>query len=72
MLGLWRHECDCVFSNKLATMKDKESYDGFMSKVGRDVFGADLFNSSCATPKYMVSFLCDDVYDNERIMIQES
>ena len=71
MLGIRRHECNHVFSNKLATMKDKESYNGFMSKVGRDVFRADLFNSACTTPKNMVSFLCDDVYNDKGIMIQE-
>lgn len=72
ILGLWRHECDRVFSDKLATTKDKESYDGFISEIGRDVFGADLYNAACTTPKYMVSFLRDDVYDEEGIMIEEA
>ncbi|KAL3815567.1 hypothetical protein ACHAXA_000299 [Cyclostephanos tholiformis] len=72
ILGLWRHECDRVFSDKLATMKDKESYDGFISEIGRDVFGADLYNAACTTPKFMVSFLRDDVYDEEGVMVQEA
>ena len=72
MLGLWKHECDRVFSDKLATMKDKESYDGFVTEIGRDIFGEDLFDAACSAPKHMVSFLRDDIYDSDEILIAEA
>lgn len=72
MLGLWRHECDRVFCDKLATTKDKESYEGFISEIGRDVFGNEFYNAACSTPKHMVSFLRDDVYDEDEILIEEA
>ena len=72
MLGLWRHECDRVFCDKLATTKDKESYEGFISEIGRDIFGNEFYNAACSTPKHMVSFLRDDVYDEDEILIEEA
>jgi len=72
MLGLWKHECDRVFSDKLATMKDKESYEGFISEIGCDVFGDEFYNTACSTPKHMVSFLRDDVYDEDEVLIEEA
>ncbi len=58
----------CLF----ATMKDKESYDGFVSEIGCDVFGKDLYDAACTTPKHMVSFLRDDIYDEDEILIEEA
>jgi dynein heavy chain len=72
LLGLWRHECDRVFCDKLATAKDKESYEGFVKDIGHSVFGEKLYESSCSTPKYMVSFLRDDVYDEDEVLIEEA
>ena len=72
LLGLWRHECDRVFSDKLSTIKDKESYGGFIDEIGRDVFGAPLYERACGSPKYMVSFLRDDVYDEDEILVEEA
>jgi dynein heavy chain len=72
VLGLWRHECDRVFCDKLATAKDKESYEGFITAIGHDVFGNEAYESACSSPKYMVSFLRDDVYDDDEIMIEEA
>lgn len=72
LLGIWKHECDRVFSDKLATMKDKESYDGFIADIGREIFGADAYDAACNSPKYMVSFLRDDVYDAEDVLIEEA
>ncbi|EJK46835.1 hypothetical protein THAOC_34479 [Thalassiosira oceanica] len=72
LLGLWRHECDRVFSDKLSTIKDKESYGGFIDEIGRDVFGAPFYEQACGSPKYMVSFLRDDVYDDDEILVEEA
>jgi dynein heavy chain len=72
LLGLWKHECDRVFSDKLATIKDKESYEGFITDIGREIFGGDIYDAACSSPKYMVSFLRDDVYDAEDVLIEEA
>eukprot|EP00956_Cyclotella_meneghiniana_P009264 scaffold12733_cov74-Cyclotella_meneghiniana.AAC.6 len=72
LLGLWRHECDRVFCDKLATAKDKESYEGFINEIGQSTFGQELYETSCSKPKYMVSFLRDDVYDEDEILVEEA
>ena len=65
-------ECDRVFCDKLATAKDKESYGTFIDEIGNDVFGQELYTSACSEPKYMVSFLRDDVYDEDEILVEEA
>lgn len=72
LIGLWKHECDRVFSDKLTNNKDKDTYEGFMKDIGTDVFGEDLYSSSCGKPKYMVSFLRDDVYDEDEVLVEEA
>ena len=47
LIGLWKHECDRVFCDKLTTNKDKESYSNFVEKIGSDVFRDDLYRSAC-------------------------
>lgn len=71
MLGLWRHECDRVFCDKLTSARDKESYDGLISEIGQDVF-PDAYDTACSSPKYMVSFLRDDIYDEDESLIDEA
>ncbi|MFN9981434.1 MAG: hypothetical protein ACK53Y_16025, partial [bacterium] len=63
LIGLWKHECDRVFSDKLTNNKDKGVYQEIITQVGVKAFGEDLFYSACCKEKYMVSFLRDDVYD---------
>jgi dynein heavy chain len=72
MLALWRHECDRVFCDKLSSDKDKFSYEKIITHVGTEVYGDELFNKACSDPKYMVSFLRDDIVDDDGIVIQES
>ena len=72
LIGLWKHECDRVFSDKLASDKDKESYEDYITDIGSNVFGEELYNQGCSTPKFMVSFLRDDVYDEDEILIEEA
>ncbi|KAL7522596.1 hypothetical protein ACHAWX_007291 [Stephanocyclus meneghinianus] len=69
LLGLWRHECDRVFSDKLATAKDKNSYEGFLNEIGHKIFGKETYDAACSSPKYMVSFLRDDVCDEDGTVI---
>ena len=70
LVGLWKHECDRVFCDKLATDKDKDCYESFIQDIGRGVFGDELYNHSCDKAKYMVSFLRDDVYDEDGVLVE--
>ena len=104
LVGLWKHECDRVFCDKLANDIDKSNYGTMISDIGRNVFGPDLYlaacgggdgggdgsgdrgegdaedddsGSSCVAPptpkeKHMVSFLRDDVYDEDEVLIEEA
>lgn len=72
LVGLWKHECDRVFSDKLTNNKDKENYEKFITEIGQDVFGQNLYDVACGNTKYMVSFLRDDVYDEDEVLIEEA
>jgi dynein heavy chain len=72
LIGLWKHECDRVFSDKLTTDKDKLSYEGFVKTIGTDVFGGSLYSTACSEPKHMVNFLRNDVYDEDDVLIEEA
>jgi dynein heavy chain len=72
LLALWRHECDRVFSDILSSDKDKCSYEKIMNFVGIVVYGDELYRKACSEPKFMVSFLRDDIVDDDGILIQEA
>ena len=72
LVGLWKHECDRVFQDKLANDADKNTYDGLISSIGGDVFGEDLYSAACSETKNMVSFLRDDVYDEEDVLVEKA
>eukprot|EP00985_Skeletonema_marinoi_P025985 scaffold19647_cov107-Skeletonema_marinoi.AAC.1 len=72
LLGLWRHECDRVFCDKLATEKDKDNYGTYINEIGQDIFGQELYNNACSKEKFMVSFLRDDIYDEDEILVEEA
>ena len=72
IVGLWKHECDRVFSDKLTNNKDKVSYEKMVADIGKDCFGEDLYGSACKEPKFFVSFLRDDVYDEDGVLQEEA
>ena len=91
LVGLWKHECDRVFCDKLANDTDKSNYEAMITDIGRDVFGPDLYAAACGgtsrsesdesnyaaasnkkKEKHMVSFLRDDVYDEDEVLIEEA
>lgn len=72
LIGLWKHECDRVFSDKLASDKDKDSYEQIISNIGKTIFGEEIYSDGCSKPKYMVSFLRDDVYDEDEVLVEEA
>ena len=49
-----------------------ESYEGFINEIGHSTFGQELCEAACSKPKYMVSFLRDDVYDEDEILVEEA
>ena len=51
LIGLWKHECDRVFCDKLATDKDKKTYEEFIQNIGREKFGISEYNSACSETK---------------------
>jgi len=94
LIGLWKHECDRVFCDKLANDADKANYEAMITDIGRDVFGPDLYAVACGgdgdgdgsgehedrpehvgpktKEKHMVSFLREDVYDEDEVLIEEA
>jgi len=72
LVGLWKHECDRVFCDKLTTNKDKDTYENFIKQIGMEDFGEELYNAACGKTKYMVSFLRDDVYDEDEVLVEEA
>ena len=69
VIGLWKHECDRVFCDKLTNSVDKDNYEKMIGNIGKDIFGKDLYITSCSKPKYMASFLRDDVYDEDEVLV---
>jgi len=72
LLGIWKHECDRVFSDKLTSNKDKGDYETFARQIGTELFTEDLYDSACKKTKYMVNFLRDDIYDEDEVLIEEA
>ena len=42
MLGLWDHECQRVFSDKMITLEDKAWVDGAIKELCKSTFAPDL------------------------------
>ena len=38
LVGLWRHECERVFVDKLTNNKDKDTVMSYISEISLDVF----------------------------------
>jgi dynein heavy chain len=70
LLGVWRHECDRVFCDKLTTNADKGWYNKYMDKHTADEFGSDLAGVIKARPLLMVNFLREDVYDDDDVFVE--
>jgi dynein heavy chain len=66
MVALWKHECERVFCDKLTNMDDKDWYIKFMDKHISSAFG-DVLGQDTYEPIYLVSFLREDVYDDDGV-----
>lgn len=38
LIGLWRHECERTFADKLISNKDKEVVTGFIQEISVEAF----------------------------------
>ncbi|CAM9820421.1 unnamed protein product [Heterosigma akashiwo] len=70
LVGLWRHECERVFADKLTNNKDKDFYGKTVDKLTAEVFGDQMTDTCKSAEFYMVNFMRDDVYDEDGIMIE--
>jgi dynein heavy chain, axonemal len=68
LLGLWRHECERVFCDKLTNKKDKNWYTEFMKRHLESHFPAIADAIVEEEELYFVDFLKDDVYDEDGIL----
>ena len=55
--------------DKLTNNKDKDQYAKFCKEIGHECFGADVYDVACKETRYMVSFLRDDVYDEDGVLV---
>ncbi|GMH89960.1 hypothetical protein TrVE_jg7050 [Triparma verrucosa] len=72
LIGLWKHECDRVFCDKLTNNKDKDTYEKMIKEIGEECFGEEVYAKSCPESRFMVSFLRDDIYDEDGVLEQEA
>jgi dynein heavy chain len=64
IVGLWKHECDRVFCDKLTNYKDKEWFAKTMEKLLADQFD-EAATADLPDKFFMVNFLREDVKDEE-------
>ncbi|DBA69380.1 TPA: Dynein gamma chain, flagellar outer arm [Trebouxia sp. C0005] len=64
LLGLWVHECQRVFSDKMITLEDKAWVDGAIKELCKTNFTPDL-TKQVDEPLYFVDFLREPTFDNE-------
>ena len=62
LLGLWKHECERVFADRLVDYTDKEWFDKTINKLLEDQFGVQK-GASLKEPMYFVDFLRDGAED---------
>jgi len=66
VLGIWKHECERVFCDKLASNEDKDWYLNFIDTLVEKDFGEDLAEATKSGVN-MISFYREDVYDIEGV-----
>jgi len=65
MIGLWRHECDRTFVDKLTTNADKKTFTDMLDRVTKDKFRDSLGfdDEQLMTNMYFADFQREDVID---------
>ena len=70
LIRLWKHECERVFRDKLTTNEDKAWVDKTIKALVDDQFGGSI-STHITEEAYFVDFLCEPLYDEEGVCIDE-
>lgn len=72
LIGLWRHECERVFSDKLVSLPDKKIFTDYLDRVTKDVFRdkLNLDDEQLITSYQFAIFLREDVYDEDGELVE--
>jgi len=71
LVGLWKHECERVFSDKLTENKDKEWLSKTLNVITADLFTQDV-QDRLSEPIFFCDFLRPDELDEEGEVIEAS
>eukprot|EP01043_Picozoa_sp_COSAG02_P032009 COSAG02_NODE_2120_length_9782_cov_1.807085_2_plen_2245_part_00 len=71
MMGLWKHECERVFMDKLVTNEDKAWVAKAMSALVKDGWG-DEFDDLLNDGMFFANFQREPIYDDEGICVDEN
>lgn len=76
MIGLWRHECQRTFVDKLLSMADKKTFEDILDRVTKDKFkelpNATYEDEDLMTQFQFADFMRDDVYNEDGELIEEA
>eukprot|EP00959_Pyramimonas_sp_CCMP1952_P178903 3739987-Pyramimonas_sp.AAC.2 len=64
LVGLWRHECERVFCDKLTTMEDKNWTTSLITNQIKENFGDEVYKQTLE-PLLFVDFLREPVMDED-------
>jgi dynein heavy chain len=73
-IGLWKHECERVFVDKLITTKDKDIAINFINESCIENFSqyeSEILEKLCTRVIYFCDFLQPDVMDDEGNIVDE-
>jgi len=74
LVGLWRHECERVFADKMITQKDKDTIQRYIDEKSSEHFShleAQIQDAFAPTKTFLfVDFLREDVKDEEGTILE--
>lgn len=74
LVGLWRHECERTFVDKLVNTKDKETVMGYIQEISLEAFSAletEILDKFSADKTFLFcDFLKEDIKNEEGIVEQ--
>lgn len=69
LLSLWKHECERVFCDKLATDTDKQWYEQCIDSIIEREFGSELASEVNRQDIYYMDFYREDEYDDDEVLV---
>jgi len=74
LVGLWRHECERTFVDKLVNTKDKETVLGYIQEISLEHFSAletEILDKFSADKTFLYcDFLKEDIKNEEGLVEQ--